>query len=373
MGNEYIDLKGMLALELPNLTRRLPTLRKMAQEQGWPYRKRQGRGGGVEYQVAGLPETIQTAVRKRQAAQLLAQSQPAVLPSAAKAKRPAAVRRMEQLGLPIDDYAMGLNDKQRDCAHARMALAAEVLRLHEVTGFGITDAVQFVVRQVESGQLSETLAYLVPVANARANNQRGISVRTLKGWVAAYRAAGSPNARLAALAPRPTKTETPVVQIAWLADFMAHHCRPSAPKLAHSYQEFAKGWLAAQPAYELPSLDTVRRVWKKLPQIMQQRGRMTGAAYKSLQPYIRRDWQALRPNDVWIGDGHSFRPQRRRHYPGNHDAGAVGRGQRQRRHLYEHDGLVRAHPIQDHLGRHAVATRAGAGGGGQPSKHPPPE
>ena len=70
---------------------------------------------------------------------------------------------------------MGLNDKQRDCAHARMALAAEVLRLHEVTGFGITDAVQFVVRQVESGQLSETLAYLVPVANARANNQRGIS------------------------------------------------------------------------------------------------------------------------------------------------------------------------------------------------------
>ena len=44
-----------------------------------------------------------------------------------------------------------------------MALAAEVLRLHEVTGFGITDAVQFVVRQVESGQLSETLAYLVPV------------------------------------------------------------------------------------------------------------------------------------------------------------------------------------------------------------------
>ena len=176
-----------------------------------------------------------------------------------------------------------------------------------VTGFGITDAVQFVVRQVESGQLSETLAYLVPVANARANNQRGISVRTLKGWVAAYRAAGSPNARLAALAPRPTKTETPVVQIAWLADFMAHHCRPSAPKLAHSYQEFAKGWLTTQPAYELPSLDTVRRVWKKLPQIMQQRGRMTGAAYKSLQPYIRRDWQALRPNDVWISDGHSFK------------------------------------------------------------------
>ena len=305
--NEYLSAAELAQLNILSLPKTPKGISDKAKRECWPNRKRAQRGGGMEYQVAGLPEEIQTAVRERQAAQLLAQSQPAVLPSVAKAKRPVAVRRMEQLGLPIDDYAMGLNDKQRDCAHARMALAAEVLRLHEVTGFGITDAVQFVVRQVESGQLSETLAYLVPVANARANNQRGISVRTLKGWVAAYRAAGSPNARLAALAPRPTKTETPVVQIAWLADFMAHHCRPSAPKLAHSYQEFAKGWLTAQPAYELPSLDTVRRVWKKLPQIMQQRGRMTGAAYKSLQPYIRRDWQALRPNDVWIGDGHSFK------------------------------------------------------------------
>ena len=305
--NEYLSAAELAQLNILSLPKTPKGISDKAKRECWPSRKRAQRGGGMEYQVAGLPEEIQTAVREWQAAQLLAQSQPAVLPSVAKAKRPVAVRRMEQLGLPIDDYAMGLNDKQRDCAHARMALAAEVLRLHEVTGFGITDAVDFVVRQVESGQLSETLAYLVPVANARANNQRGISVRTLKGWVAAYRAAGSPNARLAALAPRPTKTETPVVQIAWLADFMAHHCRPSAPKLAHSYQEFAKGWLAAQPAYELPSLDTVRRVWKKLPQIMQQRGRMTGAAYKSLQPYIRRDWQALRPNDVWIGDGHSFK------------------------------------------------------------------
>lgn len=305
--SEYLSAAELAQLSIPSLPKTPKGISDKAKREYWPSRRRAQRGGGVEYQVAGLPEEIQTAVRERQAEQLLAQSQPAVLPSVAKAKRPVAVRRMEQLGLPIDDYAMGLNDKQRDCAHARMALAAEVLRLHEVTGFGITDAVQFVVRQVESGQLSESLAYLVPVANARANNQRGISVRTLKGWVAAYRAATSPNERLAALAPRPTKKETPVVQIAWLADFMAHHCRPSAPKLAHSYQEFAKGWLATQPAYELPSLDTVRRVWKRLPQIMQQRGRMTGAAYKSLLPYIRRDWQALRPNDVWIGDGHSFK------------------------------------------------------------------
>lgn len=120
----------------------------------------------------------------------------------------AELAQLNILSLP--KTPKGISDKaKRECWPSRKRAQR---------GGGITDAVDFVVRQVESGQLSETLAYLVPVANARANNQRGISVRTLKGWVAAYRAAGSPNARLAALAPRPTKTETPVVQIAWLAD-----------------------------------------------------------------------------------------------------------------------------------------------------------
>ena len=164
--SELVSSAQLAEMALPILPKSKQGIEHVAKRDGWPfeYIKGQGRGGRLKkFVLSGLPEPIQTAVRERQAAQLLAQSQPAVLPSVAKAKRPAAVRRMEQLGLPIDDYAMGLNDKQRDCAHARMALAAEVLRLHEVTGFGITDAVQFVVRQVESGQLSETLAYLVPV------------------------------------------------------------------------------------------------------------------------------------------------------------------------------------------------------------------
>ena len=168
--SELVSSAQLAEMALPILPKSKQGIEHVAKRDGWPfeYIKGQGRGGRLKkFVLSELPEEIQTAVRERQAEQLLAQSQPAVLPSVAKAKRPVAVRRMEQLSLPIDDYAMGLNDKQRDCAHARMALAAEVLRLHEVTGFGITDAVQFVVRQVESGQLSETLAYLVPVSGFR--------------------------------------------------------------------------------------------------------------------------------------------------------------------------------------------------------------
>lgn len=310
MDADYIDLKGILALELPHLTRRLPTLRKMAKDMGWPYRKRQGRGGGVEYEIDRLPETIRTAVRTQQAQSLLAQAVPAPLPDAAKQPKPALRRKMRQLGLPTDGYtgyAQGLTDKQRNCAHARMAIVAEVLKLHHATGITIKEAAAQMVSQIEQGTLSEALMRCVPVANARANAQRGIGMRSLMGWVAEYRKADSPDARLAALAPLPTKQEVPVLQIGWLPDFMAFHSRPSAPRLAHSYGQFARWWLQNRPADGLPSIDQVRRVWRKMPAIMQERGRKTGAAYKNLLPFVRRDWDALRPNDVWIGDGHSFK------------------------------------------------------------------
>jgi len=111
-----------------------------------------------------------------------------------------------------------------------------------------------------------------------------------------------------ALAPKTTKAVKPIESYGWLPMFMQFHNIPSAPKLAHSYRRFVQ-WAEAEnmPVNDVPNLSMVRRVWDKLPMIMQERGRKTGAAYKSLLPYVKRDWGALKPNDVWIGDGHSFK------------------------------------------------------------------
>lgn len=58
----------------------------------------------------------------------------------------------------------------------------------------------------------------------------------------------------------------------------------------------------------LPSLDAVRHAWKKLPEIIRERGRRTGSQYKQLLPYVKRDWTThINPNQVWIIDGHSFK------------------------------------------------------------------
>ena len=91
--SEYLSAAELAQLSIPSLPKTPKGISDKAKREYWPSRRRAQRGGGVEYQVAGLPEEIQAAVRERQAEQLLAQSQPAVLPSVAKAKRPAAVRR----------------------------------------------------------------------------------------------------------------------------------------------------------------------------------------------------------------------------------------------------------------------------------------
>lgn len=74
----------------------------------------------------------------------------------------------------------------------------------------------------------------------------------------------------------------------------------AAKKLAQWYLEQGK-------IEQMPSYDQIQTVMKRLPDHMKERGRRTGSAYKALLPYINRDWTALKPNDVWVGDGHSFK------------------------------------------------------------------
>ena len=57
----------------------------------------------------------------------------------------------------------------------------------------------------------------------------------------------------------------------------------------------------------LPSLDTVRYALKKIPKAERERGRMTGSDYKSLLPFVRRDWSVMPANGVWVGDGHGMK------------------------------------------------------------------
>lgn len=306
----YLDLVSsseLAEMGLKSLAVSRQAIEKRAKKEAWPYQEMQSqaRGGKLKkYLVSGLPAEIQTAIKEKQAADLLAAAEPVALPAVA-VKAPA--KRGQQLVLDVDEVARGLNDKRRACAYARMSLAREVLKMHRVAGLSLKAAIAYVIEQLEAGLLPQPLVNLVPVANDRSGGKAKLGARSLLEWTTLYQRNDTPNGRLAALAPKPTRTVRPIHSYGWLPYFMQFHCRPSAPKLAHSYEQFANWWLANVAVNDLPSIDQVRRVWHKLPLIMQERGRKTGAAYKSLLPYVKRDWDVLRPGDVWIGDGHSFK------------------------------------------------------------------
>lgn len=57
----------------------------------------------------------------------------------------------------------------------------------------------------------------------------------------------------------------------------------------------------------IPSYDAIRRVMKKLPEVVKQKGRVTGSEYKQIEGFTRRDWDAMPVNYVWIGDGHGMK------------------------------------------------------------------
>jgi len=160
---------------------------KYAKKNNWPFEEDTGqaRGGKLKkYLIAALPPEVQAAIREKQAATLLAKVP--VLP--AEVKKPLRQnKKMRQLGLiPCEEGLARLDDRQTETAHARCAIVAHVLPLHELGGMPIKKAVAFVVAEAAAGRLPEDVARLIPLANARNNGERGLSEPTLYRWVRAY-------------------------------------------------------------------------------------------------------------------------------------------------------------------------------------------
>ena len=119
----------------------------------------------MEYRVAGLPQEIQDAIAEKHLMGMLAKS--AAKPPVAKKQSMPATKQALQVGVSLDSVLNGCDQKQRDCAHARLALSAHVLRIHRSNGLALKDAVSYVLQQIDTASLEAGLMRLVPVANNR--------------------------------------------------------------------------------------------------------------------------------------------------------------------------------------------------------------
>ena len=189
MSELFYSAAELAAMQLPNFPTTRQAVDYRAKREGWHVTVKKGigaRGRLNVYALNDLPKDLRTAIQAKTASDLLEK---------AKESKPV-VRRPSQAGLPLDTVIKGYNQKQIACAHARMSLVAEVLHIHRTNGMPVHKAVALMVEQIELGTLNEAMMKLVPIANNKSGGASKIGQRSLAGWVAAYKKAGSPNERL---------------------------------------------------------------------------------------------------------------------------------------------------------------------------------
>jgi len=87
--------------------------------------------------------------------------------------------------------------------------------------------------------------------------------------------------------------------------FLRFFCKPSSPSVKMTHEKMVS-FLESQ-GLRAPSYTVATRIEKSLPVTIKYRGRMTGAAWRSIKPYVDRDVSMFKSNDIWVGDGHTFK------------------------------------------------------------------
>ncbi|EKM3556355.1 transposase [Salmonella enterica] len=308
--NDLVGLGG-LPTRKHNVRARLDRI--IAQHPEW--RRQRVGSKAFEYHIDCLPAEAQKVLRDRLAKQLLDDaSVPAVVDG--KASKNLAVRQSLEVMVKCPELALrevqSLTDKQKAIADARILLAAEVHKLRNFGGMTRTAAVKYIVEGVRQKALSDRVMAAAAVANARRGNRVGISTGALQEWYSSFLLTqGDPLKLQALLAPGHHK-EVPWEQIPWLNDFFMFYRTWKRPTIADAYEQFAAWWQSAYSGNTamlsaLPSVYAVTRALRKVPVIVKERFRSTGSAWRSLNPFVRRDWTTLPVNAVWVGDGHCMK------------------------------------------------------------------
>lgn len=264
-------------------------------------------GGRPEkrWRIPDLPETLTIkgrALAIRAPAQAWALHQAIAVPPAPTstnllAPAPSAAGALPAVaqsaaGLSLPQSSADLTDAQRLRADARKGVLAELARLRAQAGCSQEAAMHSLLTLAASGQASPFIVRALQLArDGRGKKGKNDlpSVRTLKRWLKA------PD-----LAPKVVQKDMSVPP--WAKDFLSHYQQPQKPSVEAAYRAACNDWAAG----ETPSIHQVRHFLDKLGTVTRERGRMGPRELKNIQPFIRRDFSHLEPNDIWTADGHCF-------------------------------------------------------------------
>ncbi|EJJ7187017.1 transposase, partial [Salmonella enterica] len=277
-------------------------------------RKREGTKA-FEYHVDCLPPETRQVLIERHAKQLVnVEAKEVAVTTKHRVTARDEVGIMEQCPAVVEQALHQLTDAQKAIASARILLAVEVHTLREHAGMTRTGAIDWIVQGSRTGNLPPRVLEAASVANARQGKRVGVGKSSLQDWYSTWLLAQGDANRLLVLLSAGHHKAVPWQQIPWLDDFFAFYRVWQRPSVAEAYRDFEKWWrevyadnggmLAA-----IPGIHTVRREMQKVPKIVRERYRTTGSAWRSLNPFKRRDWSQMPVNAVWVGDGHCMKMQ----------------------------------------------------------------
>lgn len=190
-----------------------------------------------------------------------------------------------------------LDNKQRERDGSRRLILQFV---RDFKG-GLRKAVAALNAGYEAGTLNPDLMHAIRHCNDKANDIRvgNLSVRSVTRWKSDAKNNGH-------CIPMKTRVETQWYEIVWMPMLLACYRKPQKPHITEAYAEFKQDWLAQGLAKNPPSYTTARRSLNKVPAVILEMGRSTGSELAALRSFVRRDWSGM-SNEVWVGDGHTFK------------------------------------------------------------------
>ncbi|QLG92292.1 helix-turn-helix domain-containing protein [Pseudomonas yamanorum] len=142
-----------------------------------------------------------------------------------------------------------LSHDQRSVMAARFALVREIQGMSQTVSQ--QRAIVTLIGRAEDGTLSAYLATRVALANDRKGEDRTLSERTLKRWLAAYREFG-------VIGLAPLRPQQAVSLPVWAGAFFEHYWSPGQSSVKTAYAVFA-----SQYRGDCPSLHQVRGLLRK--------------------------------------------------------------------------------------------------------------
>ncbi len=298
----------LAAMKLPGLPTSERRINDRARKENWVSRQVPGKGGKgglrTEYQP---PKSIQELIHAAElqkhlsATPNIAIATPDVaptLPSTSVCHAGGLTRKARQ--------DADLTDTDRARRDGAIILCRAIDAVIFKTGCSAKRAITELSTRIIDGSAHTELidAANVTYAKPRKSGQTVASlVSRLQKMYAAYLAGSQQGDSCAFLVPGKREKEGQNPED--IRAFLIHYCRPSRPPVTEAWRA-AERWYQEQGLH-YPAKDTFYRIEKSLPVTLKYRGRMTGGQWRSMLPYVNRDVSMFHANDIWVGDGHSFK------------------------------------------------------------------